>query len=182
MHKNQAHSLNSILPHLPGLVALIFLFLLAGCTKQEAPIMAARDTGPAGISLTPTESPDLTSTSDPNTGSGAPRVSPYVDVDVQSVEFHYLDTSPVQVELVILGTLPDQCKYGFYSLETRVDQVVRIKLRGIHPADTNCGQTRQSMEYTLLLGGKKPESERGFAPGDYELIVNGYKTTFSIKK
>jgi len=110
-----------------------------------------------------------------------PRVSPYIDVMVDDVEIRYLETNPVQVELVIRGTLPDQCKYGFYSVEYRGNLNVNISLSGIHPADNSCVQTIQTIEYVLLLGRDMPESERGFAPGDYTLIVNDYQITFSIK-
>lgn len=110
-----------------------------------------------------------------------PLVSPYIDVMVDDVEIRYLETNPVQVELVIRGTLPDQCKYGFYSLENRRDLNVKIKLSGIHPADNSCIQTNQTIEYVLLLGRDMPDSERGFAPGDYVLTVNKYQTAFSIK-
>jgi len=110
-----------------------------------------------------------------------PRVSPYIDVIVEDVEIRYQATNPVQVELVIRGTLPDQCKYEFYSIENRRNLNVKISLSGIHPADNSCVQTIQTIEYVLLLGRDMPESERGFFPGDYTLTVNNYQTTFSIK-
>jgi hypothetical protein len=111
----------------------------------------------------------------------APRVSPYIKVMVVEVEIRYLETNPVQVELVIRGTLPDQCKYGFYSVENRADQNIKVRLDGIHPADNSCPQATQSMEYVLHLGRDMPEAERGFSPGDYKLTVNNYQTSFSIK-
>ena len=111
----------------------------------------------------------------------APHVSPYIDVVVMNVEIRYLEINPVQIELVIRGTLPDQCKYDFYSIENRANQNVKVTLYGIHPADSSCLQTIQSIEYVLPLGRDMPESERGFVPGDYELKVNNYQTTFSIK-
>jgi hypothetical protein len=110
-----------------------------------------------------------------------PHVSPYIRVHVLSVEVRFLDTTPVEVELVIRGTLPDQCKYEFYSVENRVDQSVRVDLRGIHPSDSNCPQEEQTIEYALPLGRDMPEAERGFAPGEYNLMVNNYQTSFSIR-
>ena len=112
---------------------------------------------------------------------GAPHVSPYVQVNVTEVDIRYLDTDPVQVELVIRGTLPDQCKYSFYSVESRLEQTVRVSLDGIHPADTSCAQTPQTVKYVLPLGRDMPEAERGFPPGEYQLIVNNYQTSFSIQ-
>jgi len=100
---------------------------------------------------------------------------------VTGVDIRYLDTKPVQVELVIRGTLPDQCKYDFYSVETRADQNVKVSLDGIHPSDNSCDQTTQTIEYVLRLGRDMPESERGFSQGDYKLTVNNYQANFSIK-
>jgi hypothetical protein len=147
-----------------GLFAFVFLFILAGCGKSTTPIV---ETTPTALEAGMTES--------------APHVSPYIDVMVVNVEIRYLETNPAQVELVIRGTLPDQCKYDFYSVENRAGQNVKVSLDGIHPADNSCLQTTQTIEYVLRLGRDMPESERGFAPGDYELTVNNYQTSFSIK-
>ena len=142
----------------------VYLFLqVQSLTKQLAQIQ---------VQVQPTPQTEIPS---------APIVSPYIEVQVNKVEIKYLETVPVQVELVIQGTLPDQCKYDFYSLENRRGTNVKISLSGIHPSDTNCLQTIQNTEYVLRLGRDMPELERGFAPGDYELIVNSYQTTFSIK-
>jgi hypothetical protein len=118
----------------------------------------------------------------PTTGltESAPHVSPYIRVTVVAVEVRPLDTNPVQVELVIRGTLPDQCTYQFYSVENRAEQTVKVNLDGIHPADTSCLQTDQTIQYVLPLGRDMPEAERGFPPGDYKLVVNNYQTSFSI--
>jgi hypothetical protein len=116
--------------------------------------------------VTPPEGPKFTSTPEAGMTESAPHVSPYIKVMVVDV---------------IRGTLPDQCKYDFYSLENRGNLNVKISLSGIHPADNSCLQTDQTIEYVLRLGRDMPESERGFAPGNYELIVNNYQTSFSIK-
>lgn len=118
----------------------------------------------------------------PTAAIGGPIVSPYIDVSVTGVEIRTLPTKPVQVELVIQGTLPDQCEYRLYAVENRQDQKVRIQLKAMHPADTSCTQTTQTVEYAFPLGRGLPESQRGFAPGTYELAVNKYETTFSIKE
>ena len=147
------------------LIASLFVFSMAGCAERAAPIVEA----------TPTANPEVEMT------ESAPHVSPYIKVTVDGVEIRYLETNPVQVELVIRGTLPDQCKYRFYSVENRSDQNVKISLSGIHPSDSSCLQTAQTIEYVLRLGRDMPESGRGFPPGDYNLTVNNYQTSFSIK-
>lgn len=149
--------------------------------KNATPIVATTPTALTEISLTPLEGLTFTSTPEVGMKESNPHVSPYIDVIVDDVEIRYQATNPVQVELVIRGTLPDQCKYGFYSLENRGNLNVKIKLSGIHPADNSCIQINQTIEYVLLLGRDMPELERGFAPGGYELTVNKYQTTFSIK-
>jgi hypothetical protein len=117
----------------------------------------------------------------PVVAPATPVVSPYIKVAVEDVKIRYLATKPVQVELLIRGALPDQCKYEFYSLENRGDQDVKITLYGIHPAGLNCPQTKQTIEYALPLGRDLPEAERGFVPGSYQLRVNDYQTTLSIR-
>jgi len=165
MYKTRSHHLYSVPPNAVGLFAFVFLFSLAGCAKNVTP--------PEGPKFTPTPEAGMT--------ESAPRVSPYIKVMVVDVEIRYLETKPVQVELVIRGTLPDQCKYDFYSVENRGDQNVKVSLDGIHPADNSCLQTTQTIEYVLRLGRDMPELERGFSPGDYKLTVNNYQTSFSIK-
>ena len=111
----------------------------------------------------------------------APHVSPYIRVTVVDVEVRFLETDPRQVELTIRGSLPDMCKYGFYAVETRREQNVKVTLAGIHPPDRSCLQTAQDVEYKMRLGRSRPEADRGFSPGEYRLIVNNYQTSFSIK-
>jgi hypothetical protein len=166
-----------------SLFAFVFLFFLAGCMNSATTMV---QTSPTATVEKTTEyaTPRIDSSPTPLVGGiteSAPHVSPYIDVTVTSVEIRYLKTNPEQIELVIRGTLPDQCKYDFYSIENRADQSIKITLKGIHPADNSCLQTSQSIEYVLPLGRDMPESERGFAPGDYNLIVNNYQTTFSVK-
>jgi hypothetical protein len=154
-----------------------------GCGKSASPIVATTPTV-LEVRITETITPiiEITPTGlEVGMTENAPHVSPYINVVVMNVEIRYLETNPMQIELVIRGTLPDQCKYDFYSIENRANQNVKVTLYGIHPADSSCLQTNQSIEYVLPLGRDMPESERGFAPGDYELKVNNYQTTFSIK-
>ncbi len=146
-----------------------------------APIPAASVDAPTPEAASPvlTDPPPIENTPLPAPTIGGPIVSPYVDVVVIGVEVRTLPTTPVQVELLIRGTLPDQCKYRLYAVDHREAQQVRVQLRAMHPAE-NCDQTVQSIEYLLPLERNLPESRRGFAPGTYELIVNDYRTTFSI--
>lgn len=108
-------------------------------------------------------------TPDAEMTKNVPHVSPYIKVTVVDVEIQYLETNPVQVEIIIRGTLPDQCKHNFYFVENRGDRKIKISLSGIHPADHSCPQTTQSVEYAFCLGRDMPKSERVFYPGDYQL-------------
>jgi hypothetical protein len=164
MNKTGSHHF-SVSSSAVGVFACIFLFSLVGCVKNA----------------TPSEGPKFTPTSKAGVTESGPHVSPYIKVSVVDVEIRYLDTNPVQVELVIRGTLPDQCKYNYYSVETRADQNVKVSLDGIHPSDNSCPQTDQNIEYMLRLGRDMPEAQRGFSSGDYTLTVNTYQTGFSIK-
>ena len=181
MYKTRSHHLYSVPPNAVGWFACVFLFSLVGCANNATPIVYPPKTTLTEIFQTPPEGPTFTSTPEAGMTESVPHVSPYIKVTVVDVEIRYLETNPVQVELVIRGTLPDQCKYGFYSVETRADQNVKVSLDGIHPADNSCLQTDQSIEYVLRLGRDMPEAERGFSPGDYKLTVNNFQTSFSIK-
>ena len=150
-------------------------------TETATQTVEASPTALVESSPTPQEGRQFTPTPEAPATESAPRVSPYVRVMVEGVDIRYLETRPVQVELVIRGTLPDQCQYDFYSVENRGGQNIKVTLFGIHPADS-CEQTSQGIETTLLLGRDMPESERGFAPGDYTLMVNNYQTTFSVRE
>jgi hypothetical protein len=161
-----------------GLFACLFF---SGCVKTATPIIQSTKINLTEILPTPLKDAKFTSTPETGINGSAPHVSPYIKVVIEDVEVRYLETNPVQVELVIRGTLPDQCKYDFYTIENRVSQKIKISLSGIHPADNSCLQTIQSIEYALLLGRDMPELERGFPPGDYQLIVNNYQTSFFIK-
>jgi len=180
MYKTRSALLTSMPRNTVGLLTLV-CFFLAGCVKSTTPTVTTTPPAKPERTSTPQEGLRFTAIPEAEKTASTPRVSPYIDVMVNEVEIRYLETSPVQVELVIRGTLPDQCAYGFYSVENRGDATVKISLSGIHPADNSCVQTIQSIEYILLLGRDMPESERGFAPGEYALTVNKYQTTFSIK-
>lgn len=108
-------------------------------------------------------------------------VSPYVDPTVQSVDVRYLPTNPVEVELVIHATLPDQCQYKFRTEEVRQGTKIRVHLIAIHPINTECSGPAQQIENVLRLGSDLPESQRGFASGTYGLQVNNYQSSFSVK-
>ena len=161
-----------------GLFASIFW---AGCTGNPASLIEPTKTNLTITTSTPTEISKPIATLSPAAIEDSPHVSPYIWVDVADVGIRFLNIDPVQVELVIRGTLPDMCTYQFYSVETRMNHNIRVSLQGIHPADTSCLQVTQNIEYVLLLGRDMPEIERGFPTGDYNLTVNNYQTSFSIK-
>lgn len=141
-----------------GFLFLILIFLLTGCDESGAYV------------------------SEPTAKviqEEFPHVSPYIDVIVSDIEIHYTESNPTQVEIIIRGSLPDQCEYDFFSLENRRGQNIKITLKGIHP-QKDCTQDVQIIEYSLLLGRDLSEDKRGFAPGNYALIVNNFQTHFTI--
>lgn len=163
-----------------GIFSFFYLFL-AGCAKNVIPIVELPKPTLTEILFTPSKQPQPISTPQLEMTESAPHVSPYIKVIVMDVGILFLETNPVQVELVIRGTLPDQCNYNFYSVENRNGQNIKVSLDGIHPADTSCLQTDQYIEYVLLLGRDMTEAERGFSRGDYKLTVNDFQIAFSIK-
>jgi hypothetical protein len=155
---------------------LLALFL-SGCSGETMPTTQL-------ISQTATKPPTMTASSPlfTATPNNQPIVSPYLDVLIESVEIRIVDANLSRVELVIRGSLPDQCKYGFYTVENRGDHNIKITLKGIHPQNTTCAQTAQSIEYIYQLGRDMPESKRGLEAGNYELTVNNYSTSFTIEE
>lgn len=182
MCKTRFRNLFSTLVNSIGLFAFVLSISLAGCAKNADPIIDSQRPTLTAAMATPSEYLKPTFTPEAEMmGITTPHVSPYIRVMVLNVEIRFLETNPVQVEIVIRGTLPDQCKYDFYSVENRGVQRVKVSLDGIHPTDMGCPQTIQDVEYVLLLGRDMPEAERGFSPGEYELVVNNYQSGFSIK-
>ena len=143
-----------------GFLFLILVFLLTGCGENE--ILVSEPTAKV-------------------IQEEFPHVSPYIDVIVSDVEFRLLEADPVEEEIIIRGSLPDQCEYDFYSVESRRGQNIKITLKGIHP-QKDCTQDAQIIEYSLLLGRDLPEDERGFSSGNYTLIVNNFQTFFTIQE
>lgn len=112
----------------------------------------------------------------------SPHVSPYFDIEVSDVQIRHLENnSNHQVEITIIGNLPDQCEYDFYTVENRNGQNINITLKAIHPS-VACKQETQIIKYDLILGRDMPEGERGFSPGNYVLIVNNFRSTFQIEE
>ena len=161
--RSRTHRLISLWP-----IALGLSLCLAACNS----LPPSQDT--------PSADPFSTVNPIPVSTPPGPNVSPFIDVTVTGVDVHFLDSQPVQVELVIHGSLPDQCTYDFHVLEKRTGQQVKVMLISRHPADTSCAQTPQPIAYTLPLGSGYSEDQRGFEPGDYQLLVNRYQTSFSI--
>jgi len=141
------------------------LFLFAGCV----------------IFSTDVQKPAI-STSESIQNELSPHVSPYFDVEVSDVQIRHLENkSKHQVEITIIGYLPDQCEYDFYTVENRNGQNINITLKAIHPS-AECKQETQIIQYDLLLGRDMPESERGFSPGNYVLTVNNFQSAFQIQE
>lgn len=179
MHKTLPYRFNPRQLIVLGLI----VYISAGGCYAKSPAAAAPPT--QFLTETQASSPEMsnfTPTAESKLQPITPHISPYVKVTVERVEVRYLEVTPVQVELVITGTLPDQCQYEFYSIENRTDQTVKVSLDGIHPADTSCLQVKQTIKYILPLGQDLPENDRGFAPGEYKLSVNKYETRFTVKE
>src|SRR5688572_12503082 len=88
------------------LFAFLLLFFFVGCTKNATPMVEPQKTISTEMLSTPPDDSKPASTFEVRMTESSPHVSPYIKVIVVSVEIRFLETNPVQVELVIRGTLP----------------------------------------------------------------------------
>jgi hypothetical protein len=99
----------------------------------------------------------------------AGRLPVYID----SAELLQLESWPVQVKLILRGTLPTPCHTLAWDL-SEPDADGRIVLSVFSTADLDqvCTQVLEPFEQTIDIGS--------FTSGDYVLVVNGVEYPFSI--
>lgn len=104
----------------------------------------------------------------PTTTTSDDRSPVYID----SVEFLYLESLPVQVRAVISGNLPTPCHEFHWELDALSAVAPAITAYSTVDPDVSCAQVLEPFEETVDIGP--------FEPGSYVLEVNGDPYPFEI--
>jgi inhibitor of cysteine peptidase len=93
---------------------------------------------------------------------------------VDSVEPLVLESSQVQVQVLVRGNLPDDCTTLDEASVTREGTVLKIKLPTVRPASGVCAQVLEPYEQAI------PLDVEGLAAGLYTVRVNGVSASFEL--
>jgi hypothetical protein len=91
---------------------------------------------------------------------------------VDSVEFVFLESYPVQVRAVIRGSVPTPCHTAQATVGGREGNRVPITVVSTTPAGTVCDQVLAPFEVTVPVGS--------FESGDYAVVISGVEYPFTI--
>lgn len=96
----------------------------------------------------------------------------FFDLQVDDVDFLFLESFPVQVVAEIEGTLPTPCTELREISQTRDGNTVELRITVKQDIDVSCIQVTEPFETSVKLDGN-------FPPGDYDVIVNGETFSFT---
>jgi len=110
-----------------------------------------------------------TTTGDDSGGSMPARP---VTAFVESVEFLFLESYPVQVKAIIRGTVPTPCHVAEAEVGAVEDGRIGIDVSSRAPADAVCAQVIEPFELTVDVGS--------FETGEYVVVIDGVEYPFTI--
>jgi inhibitor of cysteine peptidase len=140
-----------------GLVSLALL--LSGCTLTDL-LAPAEGDGDAGSGAPP-----------PTEAPAGPVESGLLQVG--SVEVLILESFPVQVNVVVRGTLSDACTELGEIAQARSDNAIEVTITTVRDPLAICAQVLAPVEVTISLTGD-------FPPGEYTVTVNGVTEAFTV--
>lgn len=91
---------------------------------------------------------------------------------VESVEFLFLESYPVQVRATVAGNLPTPCHQLAWNLDDSDPEAPVLDVWSTSDPDEVCAQVLEPFTETIDLGS--------FETGNYVLVVNGESHPFSI--
>lgn len=91
---------------------------------------------------------------------------------VDSVEFLFLESYPVQVRATVTGNLPTPCHELGYELDDSDHDVPVLTVYSTVEPDVVCAEVLEPFEVTVDVGS--------YETGVYELVVNGSRHPFEI--
>lgn len=130
-----------------GLVTAMAVLLIAACGNDQGP---ASTTEPA----------------DP--GESVARGEAFVE----SVEFLFLESYPVQVRAIVTGNVPTPCHQPAWEVGDVEGGRVEVTVYSTYNPDRVCAQVLEPFEATLPVGS--------FETGGYVLELNGVEYPFTI--
>jgi hypothetical protein len=95
--------------------------------------------------------------------------------NVEDLEIRMLESFPVQVEVVVRGSLPDSCTTIEGIVKNREGNTFTIGLGTVRPSEAVCVQTARPYEEVIAL------EVEGLPAGGYTVIVNGVSEAFDLE-
>jgi inhibitor of cysteine peptidase len=139
---------------------LLAAVLLAGCSTAQTTSTATPASGGAPTAAPATPTPDL---------AGA-EIKP---MPIDSVEVQIRESLPVQVSVLVNGSLTDGCTEFHEATQVRNGNTIELTVNVMRPKDMMCTQ-----ELTIYTNAFPLEGD--FPPGDYIVRVNGVEKSFKI--
>jgi len=157
---------------------LILLSLAAviwtGCNPNSAP---TPDEGVGGQTGAP--DPDSPVSSDDSPQEPAPAGEGEIIVSnamVSGFDILFLESWPLQVNLVIRGDMPNACAMPEVQVEPRAEDTFNVHVQAVTPADQVCAQVLTPFETTAAL------NVYGLRAGTYTVNVNDQTQTFTFEQ
>ena len=94
-------------------------------------------------------------------------------LQIDSVDVLILESFPVQVNVVVRGTVPDACTQIGQVTQQRTDNQIEITVATTRDPNAFCAQVLTTVEETIAIPGD-------FPPGDYAVTVNGVTESFRV--
>lgn len=91
---------------------------------------------------------------------------------VESVEFLFLESDPVQVQAIVTGSLPTPCHVPAWAWDTVASTAPAIIVYSTVDPEVMCAQVLEPFEQTIPIGS--------FETGSHVLTVNGQPYPFDI--
>lgn len=138
--------------------------LLLAC-GAETPTETVQPTPAAGEKVT---TPTLPAPPNEDTIAG--------EAAIEELQVNVRSTTPVQVEVVARGSLPDGCTETAEIQQTRADNTFMITIVTQRPTDLNCTQQIVRFEETFML-----ENVEGLEENIYTVMANGATAQFELE-
>ena len=165
-------------------VVLLTAVLLAGCGTADGDSTITSPSGaqlPADAAVTPPSTGDVVDSDSavtPSPNAPQPSTGDVIDdtisaMPITAVEVLIREIHPIQVAVLVSGTLSDGCTVFHEATQVRTGTTIEVTITTIRGNETLCPDMIQDFTQTITLEGD-------FPPGDYTVRVNGIEQRFKI--